>query len=405
MRQERAEHVKSMRTILDTVAGDKRAMTAEERGEYTKLEDQVDVMIVAIRDEEKLRDQEVDLTLNAESQLDARGTQGDPDAEVDFEARSQAYADSFGRYMRTERSELSPEDRKVLSEGFVRADQIKGTTTLGGFTVPTNFDKRLREHQVQAGAVRQTRVDTLQTSDGADIQIPKTTAHGTANWVSEGGPITPDNETFGQVTLSAYVGAEIVRVSIQLLQDTGVDLEGYLAKSLGGNIGRLENTAFVVGNGSGKPTGITTQTSLGVTAASATAIATDELMDLYYSVTPPYRRDGQWMMADLTIKAVRKLKLTTGEYIWSPGLNANEPDSMLGKRVFDDPDMPALATGNKTIVFGDFSGYTIRDTGSFVLRRLDELYAGNLLVGFLAWHRTDGKMIDTTGALKHLIQA
>jgi HK97 family phage major capsid protein len=402
LRQERAGLIVSMRGILDTAAAEKRAMSPEERTEYEKIETDVETLGTRVKDEEAQRDLEIGLDA-LEPRVDPRETQGKGESTDAAEVRAQKYAGAFDRYLRCEKSDLSVEDRTILAEH--RADQIKGTTTLGGFTVPTSFDRRLREHQVQAGAMRQTRADILKTGTGEDIQVPKTTAHGSAAWIAEGNAITPDSETFGQITLKSYVGAEIIRVSIQLLQDTGVDLEGYLAKSLGGNIGRLQNTAYLTGNGTGKPTGITTLSTQGVAAAAAAAIATDELMDLFYSVIPEYRRDGEWMMADLTIKAVRKLKLTTGEYIWAPGLVANEPDTLLGKRVFDDPDMPALASGNKSVLFGDLSAYTIRDTGSFVLRRLEERYAENLLVGFLAWTRTDGNLIDQTGAVKHLVQA
>lgn len=403
LRAQRASLVSESRSLLDQAHAAKRGLNAEEREQYDRISADIDSLKATITLEEETREREIELAELAEVRgFDVRDTTATAaDGGVDGEKR---FAEAFDRYLRIDDvRELPREDKQILREGFLRSDQLKGTTTLGGYTVPTSFDGRLREHRVQAGAMRQTRVNVLQTGSGEDIQVPKTTSHGTANWISEGNPISPDNENFGQVTLKSYVVAEIIRVSVQLLQDTGVDLEGYLAKALGGNIGRAQNTAYVTGNGTGKPTGILQNTSLGFTAGGAAAIATDDLLELYYSVIPEYRRDGEWVMADSTIKAVRKLKDSTGQYIWLPGLRAGEDDTLLGKRVFDDPDVPTIGTGNKSVIFGDMSAYTIRDTGGFVLRRLDERYAENLLVAFLAWTRTDGILVDQTGAVKHLV--
>lgn len=402
LREERAAKIAACRVLLDAAEAEKRDLTADETGEYESIETDIAGLNSRIKREETQRDRELEDAERAD-RFDPRLTQGDKPAE-ESEARAAAYTDAFVKYIRGV-DEMTVEDRQILRSGEVRADQVVGTTTLGGFAVPTSFENKLVEHRVRAGQMRNTRVNIYESSTGEDHQIPKTTAHGTAFWVGENTAVTVSNETLGQVTLKSYVSAEIIRVSQQLLIDNAVNLEEYLGRALGGAIGRLQNTAYVVGTGTTQPTGITTLTSLGVTAASATAIATDELMDLFYSVIPEYRRDGEWMMNDQTVKAVRKLKLTTGEYIWAPGLQVGEPDTLLGKRVWDDPDMPAMTTGLKSIIFGDFSAYWIRDAGGFNIRRLEERYAENLLVGFLAWTRTDGNLVDQTGAVKHLIQA
>lgn len=307
--------------------------------------------------------------------------------------------------MREGFGELSVEERKLVQSGFdeARTDQIKGTNNLGGFTVPVSMSRQLVEHQVQAGTMRQTRATVVRTSAGEDLQIPKTTVHGAAVWLAEATAITEDTETFGQVTLKAHVSARLIRVSIQLLQDNAVDIEAYLARELGRSIGALQNGGYITGNASDKPQGVAGVSTLGVTAALNTAVAADELVDLYHAVGPQYRRDAEWMMADSTVKAIRKIKLSTGEYIWAPGLQAGEPDTLLGKRLHDDPDVAAIGAAAKSVLFGDFSAYWVRDAGGFVLRRLDERYAEQLLVGFLAYTRTDGNLIDQTGAIKHLV--
>lgn len=407
LKQERAALIFRGREILDAASDAKRDLTAEETAEYDKLNANIDTLGGTIAREERQRDLELG--------LDARSRSFDPRShaaggEQNADQQRKEYASTFMAYVRYGQDALEPEQRQLLRTGFVSegvfaADQAKGTNTLGGFTVPQDFERQLVEHQVQAGAMRQTRATVIRTDNGQDLPVPKTTAHGTMTWTAEAAAITGDSETFGQVTLKAYKGTRMIKVSSELLTDTGVDLTGYLARAIGFTFGLGQNTAFLVGTGTTQPTGITTLSTLGVTAASATAIAADELVKLYYSVSPPYRRNAEWMMADLTIQAVRLLKDSQGHYLWLPGLQASETDTLLGKPVFSDPDMPALATGNKTILFGDMSAYWIRDVGGFTLRRLEERYADNDQVGFLATARTDGNLIDQTGSVKHLLMA
>lgn len=163
---------------------------------------------------------------------------------------------------------------------------------------------------------------------------------------------------------------------------------------------------FFTGDGSGKPLGILAASGgaeTGITAASATAITADELIDLFYSLKSPYRRNAVWVLNDSTIKAVRKLKDGSGQYLWQPSLTAGTPDTILGRPVRTSAYMPAIAASAKTIAFGDFSYYWIADRQGRSFKRLNELYAANGQVGFLASQRVDGKMI-LPEAVKVLVQ-
>ena len=141
----------------------------------------------------------------------------------------------------------------------------------------------------------------------------------------------------------------------------------------------------------------------GVTAASATAVTADELMDLYYSLKSPYRKKSVWVLNDSTIKAIRKLKDNNGQYLWQPSLTAGAPDMILGRPIKTSAYMPAIAAGAKTIAFGDFSYYWIADRQGRSFKRLNELFAATGQVGFLASQRVDGKMI-LAEAVKVLVQ-
>lgn len=422
LQEERHSAVKRMREILDTAGADgDRDLTAEERQEYTRLEERVDANGERIKAEIKLRDTELEL-----EQRDADGaafqSHGRESRENSFD--SDEYKDAFVQYLRSGDIGISAETRTVLAAGSVAMrDQAKGTNNLGGYLVPTDFQRELALHAVQAGTFRRTRANVIVTSTGEGLQVPKTTAHGSASWVAEGSASSAADETFGQVTLNAYTARRLVKVSVELVEDNAVNLLTYLGKAIGQAIGLLQNDAYLngLGSGSGQPTGLLTLTSAGKTGAAGqtTSIIADDIFDLFYSVGPQYRTNAEWMTADSSVKVIRKLKDSTNNYIWSPTsgvasvLANGAPDSLLGKPFWSDPNMPTMAANAKSVLFGDMSAYTIRDVGqtgpdaserpigAFGVIRLNERYMDGLQIGFLGYHRTDGNLIDATGAIKH----
>ena len=198
----------------------------------------------------------------------------------------------------------------------------------------------------------------------------------------------------------------MIKVAEERLNDSVFDLESYIAREFARRIGTKEEEAFFTGDGTGKPLGILAASGgaeTGVTAASATAVTADDLMDLFYSLKSPYRKNAVWILNDSTIKAIRKLKDNNGQYLWQPSLVAGTPDTILGRPVKTSAYMPAIAAGAKTIAFGDFSYYWIADRQGRSFKRLNELYAANGQVGFLGSQRVDGKMI-LPEAVKVLVQ-
>lgn len=405
LRSKRKGLVDAMRAILDKAGAETRALNAEEQQEYDRMESEVRDLKTRIDALEHQRELESEATAE-ERNFDPREARGET-VRVENFIESEEYNEAFIRYCRFGIQDVEHRDvlrvgRDTLTGGE-RRDQAVGTNNLGGFTVPTSFQRQLVEHLVEAGAVRQTNVTVLQTGSGEALQVPKGTAHGDAEWLAEAQPAAVTNEMFGQATLDSFKAVRMVKISIELLEDNAVNLTAYLSRQIGDAIGRLENTAFVNGDGSGKPTGFLQDAVLGKETASASAITADEIIDLIYSVIRPYRSRGEFLMADSTIAAIRKLKVDTNDqYIWQPGLQTGEPDRLLGYALRSDPDMPEIAATAQVIAFGDFSHYWIRDVGGFVLRRLDERFADNLQVGFLAYHRVDGLLVGDTNAIKTL---
>jgi HK97 family phage major capsid protein len=188
----------------------------------------------------------------------------------------------------------------------------------------------------------------------------------------------------------------MIKVSEELLNDSVFNLEAYIAKEFARRIGTKEEEAFFIGDGTGKPTGIFNATggaTLGVTAASATAITVDEVMDLFYSLKSPYRKNATFIMNDATVKAIRKLKDGSGQYIWQPSITAGTPDTILNRPVKTSTYVPTIASAAKSIAFGDFGYYWVADRQGRSFQRLNELYAATGQVGFKATQRVDGKLI------------
>ncbi len=178
------------------------------------------------------------------------------------------------------------------------------------------------------------------------------------------------------------------------------DVESYIATEFARRVGDAEEAAFIGGDGSGKPYGLLNATNgaaTGVTAASATALTSDELLDLIYSLKSPYRKRAVFLMHDSTIKAIRKLKDGNSQYLWQPGMKEGEPDRLLGYRLVTSTHMPAIAASAKPILFGDLSSYWIADREGRSMQRLNELYAATGQVGFRVTQRVDGRLVQTEG--------
>nr|WP_255668102.1 phage major capsid protein [Acidaminococcus hominis] len=238
---------------------------------------------------------------------------------------------------------------------------------------------------------------TINTS--AERKIPIAATHSTAQWTAENAAYVESNPTFAQKTIDAFKLTDLVKVSVELLQDSMFDLESYIAREFARAFGIAEEEAFCVGTGTGQPTGIFTASggTVGVTASSPTAITVDNLIDLIYALKSPYRRNAVFLMKDITVSALRKLKDSNGAYLWQPSVQAGQPDRLLGYPLYTSPYVPAAEAGSLPIAFGDFSNYWIADRMGRTVQRLNELYAGNGQVGFIAAERVDGKVILAEG--------
>ncbi|MFT9056717.1 MAG: phage major capsid protein, partial [Ethanoligenens sp.] len=228
--------------------------------------------------------------------------------------------------------ELEDMNRIPTGEGLdpvVRNALQVGTDTEGGYLVPDEFERSLVEALEEENIFR--RLANVITTSSGDRKIPVVASKGTASWIDEEGAIPESDDSFGQVSIGAYKLGTLIKVSEELLNDSVFNLESYISREFARRIGNKEEESFFGGDGSGKPTGILATTGgaqLGVTTAGATAITLDEVLDLFYSLKAPYRNKAVFVMNDSTVKAIRKLKDSQGQYLWQPSIQAGTPDTI-----------------------------------------------------------------------------
>lgn len=298
--QKRANLNVEMRSLLDTSADG--ALTAEDQEKYERMEGEYRDLTSRIRMEKEQQERERSLAESESRAVDNFKESEEPASELD----AKEYRAALDKYLRKGERGLNADEHRAL---------VVGTGSLGGYLVPGGFRAGLVAALEQESAVRRLAT-VLTTAQGNEILVPKVTGHGTAQWVAEGAAKPEVDETFAQASLKAFKAAEIIKVSTELLEDSGFDLEGYIASELGRAIGRLEGAAYATGasNSTTTPKGVVTSATVGKTAASATVITADEIIDLVYSVSRPYRSNARFMMSDGVAAIVRKLKANS-EYI------------------------------------------------------------------------------------------
>jgi len=381
--------VKDMRELVDVAEKEGRDLNEEEQTKFEAMDkDQTELKNRADR---ILRQNEIEAEAN--ELLEVKNLEiAEENSVTKGKFANKEYANAFDQYVR--------KGGAALDHQYANALQI-GTDSEGGYITPQEYETRLTVALEEFNVLRGV-VDVMPTS--SDRNIPVEATRGVATWTAEEAAYTQSDPAFSQVVLGAHKLGRIVKVSEELLQDAFFNVESYLAENFGRAFGEAEEAAFANGDGSGKPTGIVQGSTLGVSAAGAAAITSDELIDLYHALKRPYRARAWWLMKDDSAKLIRKLKDGDNQYLWQPGLQAGEPDTILGRPVAISDGMPAPTTGNKSVVFGDMSFYRVADRSGKVMQRLNELYAANGQVGFRMFMRVDGK-VTLAEAFQHLIQA
>lgn len=395
LRERRAAIAQSIHKLLDDHPGEKWTAALQEKYDQGMAE------IENIAAEAKRVQAVLDLIAdNAET--DAVRTV------VDRAARDQkrpANVDAFWHLMKNGEKLVTPEEWAVL-----RNTMSVGTAAQGGYTVPTEVATSVADALKVYGGMRAV-AEVFWTAQGNDINFP--TSDGTTETgelIGENTTATGADPSFGVVTLKTYkFSSKIVAVPFELLQDTSIDIEAFIKTRLVTRLGRVTNTYFTIGTGSSQPNGIVNASSAGKigTTGQTTIVIFDDLIDLIHSVDPAYRALGRckFMMNDASLKVIRKLKDSQGRPIFLPGyegLSGPIADTLLGYPIQINQDVATMAANAKSILFGDFTFYKIRDAMDIQMFRFDDsAYIKLGQIGFLAWMRSGGNFTDVGGAVKY----
>jgi len=336
-----------------------------------------------------------------------------PTQRDDVDPEAGEYRQAFNAMLRRGVGRLSADQQSVLERGFGEIDTralSSVTDAAGGYTVPDEFSNRLVETMKAYGGLLGI-VDVLTTASGTDLLWP--TNDDTANEgaiLDENTQISEQDVAFGQGKLKAYTyTSKLIRVPLQLLQDSAIDIEAFLARRIGERIGRAVAGHIATGAGTTQPVGVADATvgfGVGVTGATGntTTVTYDSLVDLEHSVDPAYRGSAMYAMNDLTLAAIRKLKDSQNRPLWVPSVAGGVPSTINGRPYVIDNKLPVPAANAKSILFGDFkTGYVARRVAGAQVLRLSERYADFLQVGFFGFARWDGVIQDAAAvkAYKH----
>ena len=408
LREKQARLVAEARERLDQInANTDESRSKELEAQHDEAMKAYDDVRAKIEREERIAKMEAELNAPDPRRPREDGEARKGDGEKTAEQR---HSEAFVAYLRGGMSELTTEQRQILRDNRdpeLRAAAV-APNTAGGYLVPMGFAAELVKSMKMWGPMLDPGVTReLVTSAGNTIPFP--TTNDTANTgalVAENTDVSTSTDiTFGQKTLNAYkYTTRVLKVSSELFQDSALDIEAIVRDLMAERLGRIVNTDLTTGTGSSQPDGIVTAAGAGATAAAATSIVFDDLINLMHAVDPAYRSapSVRWMFNDTTLKALRKLKDGDGNYIWQDASVAGTvPATILGKPYVINQAVADIATTAKSVVFGDLSKYIVRRVRDFSLRSLSERYAEYDQTGFVGFGRYDGNLLDT-GAVKVL---
>ena len=377
----RAKAWEEAKALLDSAAAEKRDLSAEENQTYDRIMADLDQRSLVIE------------TMNAQAERENRAAE----AMKGFEAQVKPAVATAVPAIDEAELIRSLARGEIRSHSFEKRDVTKGST---GAPVPTSFYDEVLLLARHVGPMLETST-ILNTAGGENLQIPSLSAYSTGTVSSEAALIGESDPTFNAFkTLGAYKYSFLTQISREMVEDAGVDILGFLATQTGNALGYAVNGALTTGTGTVQPTGIVTAAGSGITGGTGVtgAFTADNLIDLVYSVDTAGRTlpGTGWQMNAQSIAAVRKLKDSAGQYLFSPSLSADARDLLLGYPIFENPAMAAPATSAKSVIFGHLPSYFARTVGGLRLDRSDDYAFQNDLITFRATMRVDGNLIQTS---------
>ena len=364
------------KAVIDVAEAEGRSLSGEEEVKYQTLSSELDKRAAFIEEYKKTAEREARAAEASEGFL-APAVQAAAKNDADHVralARGEVRSFEFGNEQRA----MSP------------------STT--GAPIPTSFYNQIIDIAKFAGPMLTTST-LLRTAGGENLQIPSQATYSAGTLTAAGSALSAGDPTFNAfTTLGSWKYGGLITIARELIEDSGVDLLGFLADQIGVGLGSTVNAALTTGTGVVQPYGIVTQAGSAVTGGTAVAGAftADNLIDLVYAVnTVARKRPGAgFQMNAQGMANARKLKDNAGNYVFSPALSADKNDLLLGYSIFENPDLASPAVGAKSVIFGDLASYMVREVGGIRLDRSDDYAFANDQVTFRYTWRGDGALVQ-----------
>lgn len=371
--EKRARAWETAKDFVNTHEDKNGNLSAEDAAAYSRMEEDIEALTNSIDRQQRAERREQELSKPVNSPITGKPYGAAPQGETKNGRASDEYREAMLTALRSNFRQVS----NVLQEG-VDAD--------GGYLVPDEYDRRLIDVLEEENIMR--RLGTEITTSG-EHKINIAASKPAAAWLEEGGALSFGDAAFAQKILDAHKLHVAIKITEELLYDNAFGLENYIITEFGKALANAEEDAFLNGDGTGKPAGIFDAAKGGEQAGTLTAaLKSDDLLDLVYGLKRPYRKNASFIMNDATLAQVRKLKDNNGQYLWQPSYQAGEPDRILGYNVNTSAFAPTTA-----IAFGDYRYYNIGDRGNRSFKQLNELFAGNGMIGYVAKERVDGLLV------------
>lgn len=380
-RDEAQKIIIEMRALNDKASNENRDLSADELANYNNLDARFDALQEQIKRAEKLEERE--------RFMDAPALSEPKENEREKSLNESELNAAFFRML-----------AKSPSEQFAAARALNITTEAdGGFTIPKSFVNSVIQ-KLNKETLMRPLCSVMQTTN--TTQIPVEGQRATFNWLTEAQAFSETDVKFSKFELAAHKCGGVIKLSTEILQDSGIDIESYVRGKMFDALNDLEEQAFLNGDGANKPTGVTNGLTAAVTTAAANAVTYEEVLELYYSLEKGYRANAVFIVSDSFEKLLRLIKDGNNTPIWQQGLSAGAPNTLLGRPIYTSEYLPAVAKNVTPALFGDFKYYQIADRGTISLQRLNELYATNGQIGLLIQKRVDGKLTlqDAVKSLK-----
>jgi HK97 family phage major capsid protein len=409
LREHRTRIHKQMLELNEKASEEKRDLSAEEAESFDKMATEFEELEHRIRRSAQLAGMGRELEEEKHKVFLPEGKPA-PSNLAEYRAQSgnikvwdePEYRQAFYHYLTAKNpsTDLEIEEHRVLS---------RATAGAGGNLVPTDmYDQIIRSLRFQGSIA--SLATTITTASGEPLNIPSNTTHGSATWTAENVGFTASDEVFGTAQLNAYKAATQVIVSEELLEDSAFPLDSFLATEFGERTAVLEETAYVIGDDTGKPQGLlATDATANITLATAavgnsTSFTYSALVTAVFTLPYQYRQNASFIVNDGTARNLYLMLDSQNRPLWNVNVATTGPDMFLGYPIYTHPDVPAPAISKISLLFGDWKkAYIIRRVDGYHMQRQMELYSNTGQIGFRGWERVDGGVVLAAAgiALKH----